>query len=183
MLRWARDLWLLYIVSKAMATPLQACPPRHDFHAISLKREGLIKLFKIIFVFTRCMCNVQTARSLPSFQGSTSDLSTPAHSQPDVGMLRKNTSLIYVYNLPAKFNQESLALQPTWHSDSYDYDVLVHKHLLSSHLRTHDPDAATLFYLPLYLSRRINWVFEQLEAEVSWHRVLPLRVCPSVKCF
>jgi hypothetical protein len=63
---------------------------------------------------------------------------------------------IYIYDLPPKFNKDGEQLETTWHSDQYDYDVLLHKYLAESPYCTHEPEKAKLFFLPLYLGRRFS---------------------------
>ena len=40
-------------------------------------------------------------------------------------------------------------------------DVKLHEHFLRSSLRTRDPDAATLFFVPVYLGRLFNWFWQR----------------------
>lgn len=40
-------------------------------------------------------------------------------------------------------------------------DVKLHEHFLGSGLRTRDPDAATLFFIPAYLGRLFNWFWQR----------------------
>ena len=37
----------------------------------------------------------------------------------------------------------------------------LHEHFLGSGLRTRDPDAATLFFVPVYLGRLFNWFWQR----------------------
>jgi Exostosin family len=73
---------------------------------------------------------------------------------------------IYVYDLPARFNKDSLQLGLAWHSDQYDYDIMIHDYLMTSPLRTSNPAEAKLFFMPLYLSREMNWFWQRTDREV-----------------
>eukprot|EP00884_Botryococcus_braunii_P014572 jgi/Botrbrau1/23115/Bobra.0243s0047.2 len=81
--------------------------------------------------------------------------------------LLASEGFIYVYDLPARFNKDSLQLELSWHSDQYDYDILMHEYLLTSPLRTHNPAEARLFFMPLYLSRQMNWFWQRTDREVK----------------
>lgn len=87
--------------------------------------------------------------------------------------------LVFVYDLPARFNKESLQLAIPWHSDQYDFDVKVHEYLLSSPLRTTNPAEAKLFFMPVYLARQMNWFWQRTDIEVR--RVIVLYVIDDCK--
>lgn len=57
---------------------------------------------------------------------------------------------IYVYNLPHRFNQDLLEADPSCETSKFAAEVTLHKYLLSSPFRTHDPSKASFFYVPLY---------------------------------
>jgi hypothetical protein len=83
------------------------------------------------------------------------------------------SGFVYIYNLLGDYTENVLNLDPIWHSDQYDYDVHIHRHLLNSPVRTHDPDKARLFYLPLYLSKRLNWFWNKRDPQVRFFRKPP----------
>lgn len=95
--------------------------------------------------------------------------------------------LVFVYDLPARFNNESLQLPLPWHSEQYDFDVKVHEHLLASPLRTTNPAEAKLFYMPVYLARQMNWFWQRTDIEVrrgvAWYLVDDRsRPCTPLDC-
>ncbi|KAK9819148.1 hypothetical protein WJX81_000453 [Elliptochloris bilobata] len=57
------------------------------------------------------------------------------------------------------------ALPTYWHDQQYDYDVKLHEHFLRSRLRTRDPAAATLFFVPVYLGRLFNWYWQRPQCD------------------
>lgn len=111
------------------------------------------------------MCQFQLLHGTP--RGAISHASLPSQPQPTVRNRHQETAFIYIYDLPLKSNEEAASLQPPWHSEVYDYEIVLHKHLLTSHLRTHDPGSARLFYIPLYLSRILDWKAQNLLRQVS----------------
>ena len=41
----------------------------------------------------------------------------------------------------------------------------LHEHFLRSSLRTRDPDAAALFFVPVYLGRLFNWFWQRPQCD------------------
>ncbi len=41
---------------------------------------------------------------------------------------------------------------------------MLHQHFLQSEVRTHDPEQAQLFFIPMYLGRHYNWFWQQWSA-------------------
>lgn len=50
----------------------------------------------------------------------------------------------------------------------------LHEHFLRSSLRTHDPDAATLFFVPVYLGRLFNWFWQRPHCDEEDAREPPM---------
>ena len=65
---------------------------------------------------------------------------------------------IYVYDLPPRFTSWLGAFRRgDWTRDHwYGVDVILHKQLLASSHRTHDPEEADFFFIPLHLSLAIH---------------------------
>ena len=71
-------------------------------------------------------------------------------------------------------------------------DVKLHEHFLESSLRTRDPDAATLFFIPAYLGRLFNWFWQRPQCDEEGappppmcreeQVIPPLRTIISRKC-
>ena len=61
---------------------------------------------------------------------------------------------VYVYDLPPRFSSWLSAFRKgDWtHDHWYGVDVILHKQLLASSHRTHDPEEADFFFIPLHLS-------------------------------
>ena len=69
---------------------------------------------------------------------------------------------IFVYEMPPKFNQDVLELNPKCGFEGsqneasfqvkYANEVYMHKALLDSSMRTNDPEKADLFYIPIYVT-------------------------------
>jgi hypothetical protein len=68
----------------------------------------------------------------------------------------RQTLKIYVYELPPDFNTNLLDPEvPRFYDcreSMYGAEILIHEQLLQSPFRTMDPEAANLFYLPIYTS-------------------------------
>lgn len=71
----------------------------------------------------------------------------------------KRRLAIYVYDLPARFNEDLVRIShsspshirdPYCDKNFYSSEVHVHRYLLSSSVRTMDPEQANFFYVPVY---------------------------------
>ena len=63
---------------------------------------------------------------------------------------------IYVYELPPRFNADLLSHPPNIPADwlvQYDVQLEMHEYLLNHPMRTTNPDAASVFFVPLYVGR------------------------------
>jgi len=79
---------------------------------------------------------------------------SPIMFNPD-GSNSTGSLKIYVYDLPSYYNYDLLHLQ-TWHEESYDADVHLHRKLLTHASRTEDPHEAELFFVPVYGTRFLH---------------------------
>lgn len=70
---------------------------------------------------------------------------------------------IYVYDMPQRFTEDVFNRTAKYHDSQYDTDVHLHRFLLTSRVRTLDPEAASLFYIPMYLGYYLNtqWSFDK----------------------
>ncbi|XP_066362703.1 probable glucuronosyltransferase Os01g0926700 [Miscanthus floridulus] len=57
---------------------------------------------------------------------------------------------VYVYDLPAKYNTEPVEKDPRCLTHMFATEIFVHRSLLSSAVRTLDPEEADWFYAPVY---------------------------------
>ncbi|XP_065914293.1 uncharacterized protein [Dysidea avara] len=85
-------------------------------------------------------------------QGTVSEFS----DKTMISSLQLMSLKIYVYNLPARFNNDLLKSRPSY-SSKYDYDetgcrteAAIHNFLLTSNHRAHGPTKADFFYVPVY---------------------------------
>ncbi|GAQ82765.1 Exostosin family protein [Klebsormidium nitens] len=70
---------------------------------------------------------------------------------------------VYVYAMPKRFTDHVFNRTAAYHDTQYDTDVHLHRFLLTSRVRTLNPEAASLFYIPMYLGYYLNtqWSFEK----------------------
>ncbi|XRB16445.1 glycosyltransferase family 47 protein [Pseudoscourfieldia marina] len=71
---------------------------------------------------------------------------------------------VYVYDLPSKFNRDMSKKYKRCATDQYGTEVFFHEALLSSTLRTRDPDKADFFFVPVY-GECFLWQYEMLRHE------------------
>ena len=74
------------------------------------------------------------------------------------------------------------------HADGECWGVqILHKHLLSSPLRTLNPQQAQLFFIPVYLGRHFNWFWQQWSTPGDPWEILkdcePRFRAPSAECW
>lgn len=57
---------------------------------------------------------------------------------------------MFVYELPSKYNEEMVKKHPRCLKHMFAVEVYMHRFLLSSHVRTLNPEEADWFYTPVY---------------------------------
>lgn len=57
---------------------------------------------------------------------------------------------VYVYDLPSKYNKKLLQKDPRCLTHMFAAEIFMHRFLLSSPVRTRNPDEADWFYTPIY---------------------------------
>ncbi len=86
------------------------------------------------------------------FKGAFGRSAPPAVAKSWSSLIASERSqfLIYVYDLPEKFNRQ--VLRESWRCGHHMFaaEVAFHKYLLKSNVRTKDPSKATMFYIPTY---------------------------------
>lgn len=82
-------------------------------------------------------------RQLPSSTPSTRSPIMYTHSPP-------SSFKIYVYDLPPNFNLDIARKRPYCERGAFGTGIFIHKQLQQSVYRTHDPEEADLFYIPVY---------------------------------
>ena len=63
---------------------------------------------------------------------------------------------VYVYELPTKYNEEMVAKDSRSLSHMFAAEVYMHRFLLSSAIRTMNPEEADWFYTPVYTTSEIT---------------------------
>ena len=59
---------------------------------------------------------------------------------------------IFVYDLPARYNRNFIKKEPRCLTHMFALEVLFHQYMLTSPVRTTNPEEADWFYMPVYLT-------------------------------
>ncbi|CAA0404252.1 unnamed protein product [Arabidopsis thaliana] len=94
----------------------------------------------------RLLSNHKTSSSLPS----RALIESSAIKTTSIGLF--TGMKIYVYDLPASYNDDWVTASDRCASHLFAAEVAIHRALLSSDVRTLDPDEADYFFVPVYVS-------------------------------
>ncbi|EEF50128.1 conserved hypothetical protein [Ricinus communis] len=97
-----------------------------------------------LLLLVSCFINRTFAHQKPRTERISGSAGDVLEDDP-VGRLK-----VYVYELPSKYNKKLLQKDPRCLTHMFAAEIFMHRFLLSSPVRTLNPDEADWFYTPIY---------------------------------